>query len=722
MELVIVESPAKARTISKILGSRYQVKASLGHVRDLPKKQLGVDVKNGFTPKYVVPKQKREIVRELKEIARKASAVYLATDPDREGEAISWHLIEAAELFSLPCHRVVFHEITEKAVKEAFSHPRVIDLHLVQAQQARRILDRLVGYKLSPLLWQKVQRGLSAGRVQSVAVRLIVDREQEIENFVPKEYWSIEAELAKISPAGGRGPSFKAKLIGSLDNKQKLDIPCQEKAQEIVAELQQAVYLVAKVNRREIPRHPVPPFITSTLQQEAFRKLHFTVQHTMAVAQRLYEGLSVGGEGVVGLITYMRTDSTRVAESAVAETRTFIGQKYGPGFLSPQPRLFTKKAKAAQEAHEAIRPTSVKREPELIRSYLTRDQARLYDLIWKRMVASQMAAAVMDSTTVDIKAENHQAGKTYLLRASASVVKHPGFLILYSEGKDEETDEEGGKYPLPPLTKNERLLLLDLFSKQHFTQPPPRYTEATLVKALEEKGIGRPSTYAPILATIQQRHYVEKKNGQFYPSELGRIVNSLLIQHFSNIVDIGFTARMEEELDEIARGQQGWVPVLQEFYAPFEQALHNAGIEISKVQVIQRADNEFCPQCGKPMMVKMGRYGKFLACSDYPQCRGTKPLLVKVGAKCPECGGELVERVNKRKHRFYGCASFPKCQFTVGQRPLPQPCPSCGGLLLAANRSKTKCIKCDYRGTLEKPDAVIGVVNNENSGYTWPQP
>lgn len=721
-ELVIVESPAKARTISKILGGHYQIKASLGHVRDLPQKQLGVDIKNGFTPKYVVPRQKRKIVQELKEAAGRASAVYLATDPDREGEAISWHLIQATGLSSLPCHRVVFHEITEKAVKEAFSHPRDIDSNLVQAQQARRILDRLVGYKLSPLLWRKVQRGLSAGRVQSVALRLIVDREQDIESFVPKEYWSIEAELTKVLPVREKGYSFKAKLIGFMDSKQKLDIICQEEAQKIVAELQQATYLVAKVTKKETSRHPVPPFITSTLQQEAWRKLHFTAQRTMAVAQQLYEGLPVGEEGIVGLITYMRTDSTKVAGSAVAEVRTFIKQKYGTEFLPPQPRFFTKKVKAAQEAHEAIRPTSVGREPEHVQNYLTRDQVKLYELIWKRMVASQMAAAVIDNTTVDIKAESHQAGKTYLLRAVDSVVKHPGFLILYSEGKDEETAEEEGKRLLPPLTRNERLLLLNLFSKQHFTQPPPRYTEATLIKALEENGIGRPSTYAPILATIQERQYVEKNNGQLHPSELGKIVNSLLTQHFPNIVDIGFTARMEEELDEIARGEREWAPVLQEFYSPFEQTLLKANLEISKVKMTPQVSGEVCPQCNQPMVVKMGRYGKFLACSDYPQCKGTRPWLIKIGVKCPECGGELIERRGKKGLRFYGCASFPRCKFTVSQRPLSQPCPNCGGLLVRANGKKTKCIKCRHHSILEESAAVAeSVGTNENSGYSRAQ-
>ncbi|TET87992.1 MAG: type I DNA topoisomerase [Dehalococcoidia bacterium] len=625
-ELVIVESPAKARTLSRILGSRYSVKASLGHVRDLPRKRLGVDVKNGFVPYYAVPKEKRAIVKEIKEAAGKALAVYLATDPDREGEAISWHLIEAAGLKKVPRHRVVFHEITEKAIKEAFRHPRQIDMRLVDAQQARRILDRLVGYKISPLLWRKVKGGLSAGRVQSVALRMIVEREREIQNFVPQEYWTIEVELAKMDKRAAR---FKARLLGIKDKGEKLEIHCQEKAEPIANQLKVATYLVSQVSKKRLSRQPAPPFITSTLQQEAWHKLKFAARHTMSIAQQLYEGLPIGDEGVVGLITYMRTDSTRVAESALKEARHYISEKYGVEFLPSRPRLFTKKAKGAQEAHEAIRPTGVEREPSLIKPYLTPDQAKLYELIWKRMVASQMAAALFDTTAVDIEAKEPQEGKIYILKATGSVLYFSGFLTLYSEGKDEAEDEEKAKAPLPPLAEGAELRLIDLFPQQHFTQPPPCYNEATLVKALEERGIGRPSTYAPIISTLRQRGYVERKDGRFHPLSLGFVVNDLLVEHFPQIVDIGFTAQMEEQLDEIARGERSWVGTIQEFYTPFEEMLSKASTHMVKVKEADQPTDELCPQCGRAMVIRMGRYGKFLACSGYPRCKTTKPLRVK---------------------------------------------------------------------------------------------
>jgi DNA topoisomerase-1 len=625
-ELVIVESPAKARTLSRILGNRYSVKASLGHVRDLPLKELGVDVENGFAPRYVIPKGKRKVVQELKKASQGASAVYLATDPDREGEAISWHLIEAAKLKKVPRHRVVFHEITEKAIKEAFRHPCQINMHLVDAQQARRILDRLVGYKISPLLWRNIRGRLSAGRVQSVALRMIVEREREIQNFVPQEYWTIEVELAKMDK---RAASFKAKLLGIKDKGGKLEIHCQEEAEPIANQLKVATYLVSQVSQKRLSRQPAPPFITSTLQQEAWRKLKFAARHTMSIAQQLYEGLPIGDEGVVGLITYMRTDSTRVAESAVIEARNYISEKYGAEFLPSHPRLFTKKAKGAQEAHEAIRPTGVGREPNLIKSYLTSDQAKLYELIWKRMVASQMAAALFDTTAVDIEAKEPQEGKVYMLKATGSVLYFLGFFTLYSEGKDEAEEEEKDKAPLPPLAEGEELRLIDLFPQQHFTQPPPCYNEATLVKALEERGIGRPSTYAPIIFTLRQRGYVERKDGRFHPLDLGFIVNDLLVEHFPQIVDIGFTAQMEEQLDEIARGERGWVGTIQEFYTPFEETLKKASTNIVKVKEADQPTDELCPQCGRAMVIRMGRYGKFLACSGYPRCKTTKPLMVK---------------------------------------------------------------------------------------------
>ena len=629
-KLVIVESPAKAKSIGKILGRSYSVKASVGHVRDLPQWGLGVDVKNGFAPKYEVLKAKRKVVEDLKEAASKAKAVYLATDPDREGEAIAWHLVAAAELDGVEKHRVVFHEITEEAIKEAFRHPRQIDMHLVDAQQARRILDRLVGYKISPLLGSKVRRGLSAGRVQSVALRIIVEREREIQSFVPQEYWTIEAELSKFS-TDSKPPSFRAKLAGIKGKGEKLKLNSGEDAEPIVQQLKKAAYFVTQIKKKRIARQPAAPFITSTLQQEAWRKLRFTADRTMAVAQQLYEGLSLGPEGEVGLITYMRTDSTRVADLAIQETRHYVAEKYGAEFLPSKPRLFTRKAKGAQEAHEAIRPTKAEREPDSVKPYLNADQAKLYRLIWERMVASQMAAAVFDTTAVDIEAREPREGKVYILKATGSILHFPGFLVLYSEGKDEAEGVEEAGAGLPPLDEAEQLRLLDIFPEQHFTQPPPRFNEATLVKALEERGIGRPSTYAPIISTLRRRNYVERKrDGRFYPLEIGFVVNDLLVQHFPNIVDIGFTAKLEEQLDEIARGERGWVGAISEFYVPFEETLRKANANIVKVKQADEPTDEVCPQCGRPMVIRAGRFGKFLACSGFPKCKTTRSLTAKV--------------------------------------------------------------------------------------------
>ena len=690
-KLVIVESPAKARTVSRMLGKSYSVKASIGHVRDLTKWRLGVDVKEGFNPKYEVPKEKRTVVREITEAAKKASSVYLATDPDREGEAISWHLVQAAKLNS--AKRVVFHEVTNEAVAEAFRHPRDIDMDLVYSQQARRILDRLVGYKLSPFLWRKVRRGLSAGRVQSVALRMIVDREREIESFVPQEYWSIDAKLEKAATK----ESFVASLVGLASGK-KIKIGSEQDANKLCTELENASYAVSQVQKKDAFRQPSPPFTTSTLQQEGWRKLHFTAKHTMAVAQQLYEGLSIGEEGSVGLITYMRTDSVRVAPSALNETRAFIKEKYGDKFLPPKPRIFTKKAKGAQEAHEAIRPTSVRREPASIKRHLTRDQFRLYELIWKRMVASQMSPTILDTTSVDIEARD---GKSYLLRAKSSVVKFPGFAILYSEGKDEAEDEKA-ENPLPDLVKGESLNLLGLSPEQHFTQPPPRYSEATLVKALEERGIGRPSTYAPTLSTIQDRSYVERIDGRFHPLELGFVVTDILIEHFPDVVDLGFTAQMEEELDQIAQGERGWVPFLQDFYDPFEKTLKAADERMERVKVAEETTDEICSVCGRPMVIKWGRYGKFLSCSGYPECKNSKPFLVKTGVKCPKCGGEVVQKQSKKKRFFYGCANYPDCDFITSYKPISQPCPECGGLLVMRGKKRAKCLKCEASVSLDE--------------------
>ena len=693
-KLVIVESPAKARTLNKILGRGYSLKASLGHVRDLPRSRLGVDIENGFVPKYVVPKARSKLVGELKQAARTASAVYLATDPDREGEAIAWHLVEVTKSDQTPYYRVVFHEITEQAIKRAFKHPRSIDMQLVNAQQARRVLDRLVGYKISPLLWKKIRRGLSAGRVQSVALKIIIDREREIQKFVPVEYWTIEAELTKKAETA----TFRAMLTGLMDGT-KLDIRNQQEATKIKDELEQAGYNVFKVTTKKVTRPPAPPFITSTLQQEAWRKLHFTAKQTMAVAQQLYEGLPIGNEGSVGLITYMRTDSTRVAHSAVAEAREFIISKYGSQFVPPRARYFTRTIKGAQEAHEAIRPTKIWREPSLIKPHLTASQFKLYELIWKRMAASQMAAALFDNTTVDIEAKCPESD--YLLRTSSSVSTFPGFMVLYSEGKDEVGEEEK-KGPLPQLEKGDELELLGLFPEQRFTQPLPRFTEATLVKMLEQWGIGRPSTYAPILSTIQERGYVTKVKGSFQPTELGIAVNDLLSQYFSDIIDIKFTARMEDELDDIVEEKKDWVSVVQDFYGPFEKDLENAFQVAERVKLADELTDETCPKCGKPLAIKMGRYGKFLACSGYPECKYTKPYQVKIGVNCPQCGGELVERINKKKRIFYGCGNYPNCHFATNFRPLPQPCPKCGGLLTLYMGKSAKCTKCEYRGKLQQ--------------------
>jgi DNA topoisomerase-1 len=694
-KLVIVESPAKARTLNRILGRSYNVKASLGHVRDLPKASLGVDIEKGFTPKYVIPPDKKKIVGEIKAAIGRARSVYLATDPDREGEAISWHLVQATKLDKddRPVHRVVFHEITKDAVQEAFQSPRSIDMNMVNAQQARRILDRLVGYKLSPLLWRKVQRGLSAGRVQSVAVRMIVDREQEIQNFTAQEYWIMDLELA---PLKEKEASFRARLF-ALGDGTKLDIGSKDQADRVVADLEKAEYEVQKVVTKRLARQPAPPFITSTLQQEAWQKLHFTAGRTMAIAQQLYEGLPLGKEGSVGLITYMRTDSTHVATSAISEVRDFIREKYGAKFLPQKPRSFARKAKWAQEAHEAIRPTKIYRRPEQLKTFLDPAQLKLYELIWKRMVASQMSAASYDTTNVEIEASNTgNQPQGYLLKATSSVVKFPGFIVVYSESRDEDEQRERADLigmSLPKLKVGDKLLHLRTSPEQCFTQPPPRYTEATLIKALEQKGIGRPSTYAPILSTIQGRDYVNKADGKFHPTELGSTVNKILTAHFPRIVDPGFTAQMEEQLDEIARGKYQWIAALQQFYPPFQDTLDKAWTNLEKVNMTQ-ASEEICPKCGRPMVIKVGRFGKFLACSGYPECKTTMPYIVKTGVSCPQCGGELVKRISKKKKVFYGCSKYPKCQFTVNGKPIAQPCPHCGRLLVQYRGDSAKCVAC----------------------------
>ncbi|OGO00516.1 MAG: DNA topoisomerase I [Chloroflexi bacterium RBG_13_51_52] len=692
-KLVIVESPAKSRTLGKILGKGYSIKASLGHVRDLPKGQMGVDIENGFTPRYVVPKAKTKLVNELKQATKDATTIYLATDPDREGEAIAWHLAEVTGDKKKQYRRVVFREITEEAVKEAFQNPRDLNMQLVDAQQARRILDRLVGYKISPLLWKKVRKNLSAGRVQSVAVKIIVDREREIQAFVPEEYWVIEVELSKKQEK----PSFRATLVGLVEGK-KLDIHTQEESDAIRSTLEKAAYDVLKIAAKKVMRQPAPPFTTSTLQQEAWRKLRFTAKQTMAIAQQLYEGLPIGEEGNVGLITYMRTDSTNVAQSAIAEAVAYIRGTYGEKYLPPKPRVFTARAKGAQEAHEAIRPTRIRREPVKIKKYLSTTQYRLYDLVWKRMVASQMAAAVFDNTTVDIEAKNH---RDYLLRTATSVNTFPGFITVYSEGRDEAEEEE--KITLPKLSKGDTLDFIKVIPEQRFTQPPPRYTEATLVKTLEQYGIGRPSTYAPTISTIQDRDYVAKDKGVFQPTELGFATNDLLVQHFPDIINIKFTADMESELDDIASNERKWPSVIKDFYTPFEKDYQKAVETAEKVKLADEPTGDPCPKCGKPLVIKTGRFGKFVACSGYPECKYTQSFQVKVGAKCPECGKDLIQRINKKRRTFYGCSGYPECKFLTNFKPLPQPCPQCKSLLTEHGK-QAWCIKCGYKGKVEEAE------------------
>jgi len=734
--LVIVESPAKARTISRILGSKYDVLPSVGHIRDLPKAKLGIDVEEGFRPQYVIPRDKSKTVTQIKAAAKKAGEVYLATDPDREGEAIAWHLTEAANLSQLPHHRVVFHEITPEAVHAAFDHPRDIDMKLVDAQQARRVVDRIVGYRLSPFLWKKVRRGLSAGRVQSVAVRLVVEREREIRAFVPQEYWTIEALLEKQNET----PQFKAKVAGYADRKDKLEITGGEQSSNIVADLQSATYEVRSVVKKQTTRRPAAPFITSTLQQEASRQLGYSAKRTMAVAQQLYEGIRLGGEGEVGLITYMRTDSTNVAVSAQAEAREFIEQRFGKEFLPSSPRVYTRKVKGAQEAHEAIRPTSVLREPASVRQHLKPEQFRLYQLIWQRFLASQMADAVFDVTTVEIEAR--ATDEAYLLRATNTQLQFPGFRQVYVEGHDEGDEEDEGSNPLPPLSEQDSLLLQELFPEQHFTEPPPRYTEASLVRALEEKGIGRPSTYAPTMSTIQDRGYVEKDGRALKPTDLGEVVNDLLVEHFPDFIDLGFTAEMEDELDDVANGDREWQPVVREVYDPLEAALKIANVEAPKQveetdelcpecnspmvirwgrrgkflactrfpecrgtksldgeeQEQPQMTDEPCPECGANLVIRSGRFGKFLACSRYPECKGRKPLVNTLNVKCPKDGGDIAERRTKRGRIFYGCTNYPACDFTSWSRPLEMPCPNCGGLVVADKDSMAKCTNCEWKG------------------------
>ncbi|WP_127592528.1 type I DNA topoisomerase [Paenibacillus lautus] len=690
--LVIVESPAKAKTIGKYLGSKYIVKASMGHVRDLPKSQIGVEVENDFNPKYITIRGKGSVLKELKDASKKVKKVYLAADPDREGEAIAWHLAHALELDDTQSLRVVFNEITKTAVKDAFKTPRKINMDLVNAQQARRILDRLVGYKISPILWKKVKKGLSAGRVQSVAVKIILDRENEISAFVPEEYWTITAKLAI------KGSAFEAKFTQL--NGAKKELTNEQEVNEILEAIRDASFQVGEVKERERQRHPSPPFTTSSLQQEAARKLGFRAAKTMSVAQQLYEGVELGKEGTVGLITYMRTDSTRISGTAQEEAKEYITEKYGDPFAPESPRQYSKKAANAQDAHEAIRPTSVLRDPESMKPFMSRDQLRLYKLVWERFVASQMSSAVLDTLSVDIT-----AGKT-VFRATGSKVRFPGFMKVYVEGNDDGTTEED-KY-LPELHSGDILEKQDIEPKQHFTQPPPRYTEARLVRTLEELGIGRPSTYAPTLETIQKRGYVAIEEKKFMPTELGELVIEQMEQFFPEILNVEFTANMEEDLDHVEEGSEDWVKVLAEFYESFEKRLEVAEEEMKEIEIEDEVSDEICEKCGKPLVYKLGRFGKFLACSGFPDCRNTKPIVKDIGVACPKCKeGHVVERRSKKGRIFFGCDRYPECDFVSWDKPSTKPCPNCSSLMVEKKSKqgiKLQCTSCDYSEMVEEQD------------------
>ncbi len=701
-KLVIVESPAKAKTVGRFLGKGYTVKASVGHVRDLLKSQLSVDVDNNFTPKYRVPNEKKEVVKEIAKLAKTSEEVFLATDPDREGESISWHLLEAAQIDPERTKRVEFHEITEPAIKEAFGNPRHINMDLVNAQQARRVMDRLVGYSISPILWEKVRGRLSAGRVQSVALKLIVEREREIDAFVPVEYWSIHAEF---KPQGIK-QSFLAKLV-KMDDKE-VELPNEETVKPILVDMEKAAYEITKVKRGERRRRPSAPFTTSTLQQEASRKLGYTSKRTMALAQSLYEGVDVGQGGTTGLITYMRTDSTNVSAVAQKEARDYVMGKYGGDFLPAEPPQYKTRSANAQEAHEAIRPTSAMREPDQVRAYLEPAQFKLYQLIWQRFVASQMEAAVYDTLQVEISGKSDHE---YLLRASGSAIKFPGFLVVYEEAKNEdakasEEEEENVRIPAG-IAEGQKQELIRLIPEQHFTQPPPRFSEASLVAALEENGIGRPSTYAPTISTIQQRGYVDRVEKRLIPTEIGIQVNDLMTQYFADIVDTTFTARMEQDLDMIASGQAEWTEVVHEFYHPFKADIDKAQAEMPVTKSGPEPIGRQCPEDGGELVIRYGRFGKFISCANFPKCRYTEPWLEKIGVKCPTDGGELVERKTRKGRTFYGCINYPNCEFTTWKKPLPTPCPKCNGLLVIANKREAQCTNCQEVFSLEDVVAEV---------------
>jgi DNA topoisomerase-1 len=709
--LVIVESPAKAKTIEKFLGADFEVRASMGHVIDLPRNGLGVDTRHDFAPKYVVIENKDHLLKELKAASKKASTVYLAPDPDREGEFIAWSLKQMLGLRAPK--RAVFNEITKRAVQDAIEHPRTIDDNLFNAQQARRVLDRLVGYKISPLLWRRVQSGTSAGRVQSVALRLICEREAEIRAFVPEEYWTIAATLSKT----GQTATFVAQLLGRQGTEETTDAPADAPAEEqtaergsrgririssedeakaILRELDNARYTVARVEQKDVRRQPFLPYTTSTLQQDASVRLRMKPKRTMSLAQDLYEGIELGAAGHQGLITYMRTDSTRVSAEAQTAVKAYISETFTRAYVGEGR---TARAKAnVQDAHEAIRPTDVRLTPEQVKPYLSADQFKLYQLIWRRFVAAFMAPAVFDTVRADISAG------AFVFRATGSVLKFPGFYAVWPREEDGDT--------LPPLAAGEPLVLRKLTPDQHFTQPPARFTEASLIKELEERGIGRPSTYVPIVSTIQDRGYVEQQDRRFVPTWLGETVNELMLKHFPDIVDSNFTADMERRLDAVEGGEQEWTEFIRDFYAALRQQLDRAEAEMDRVQKPVEEANEACPECGKPLLIRTGRFGRFISCSGYPDCNYKKPYLLKTGALCPECGGDLVERKSRKSAKvFYGCANYPTCSYAVWDRPLTTPCPECGGLLTLANgRTEAACVKCGalVKGATEGSPEVVG--------------
>ncbi len=690
-KLIIVESPSKIKTIKKTLGSGYTVMASKGHVRDLPKSKLGVDTEHDFKPQYINMSDKKDLIKELKDAAANSDGVLLATDPDREGEAISWHLAHLLALDLNEPNRVAFNEITESGVKAGIAAPHKIDLNLVDAQQARRVLDRIVGYKLSPFLWKKVKSGLSAGRVQTVALRLIVEREREIEKFNSEEYWSVDAKLL----AGTK--SFKAALYGFADGKKIDVIPNAEEADKIVSELSGAEYIVSALKKGTRKKQPAPPFITSTLQQEASRKLGFTGQRTMRIAQQLYEGVDVPGAGTTGLITYMRTDSLRISEEARAAAYKYITGRYGKEYLPEKPRYFKTKS-GAQDAHEAIRPTSVSFTPESVKEALTAEQYKLYKLIWERFIASLMEVCVQNTVNADITAGD------YLFKASGYSVKFDGFTVLYEEGKDDDSAEGGA---LPEMKTGDKLKLKELTPNQHFTQPPARYTEPTLIKALDENGIGRPSTYAPILSNILGRDYIEREKKSLKPTNLGMVVSDLMVEYFDKIVDVKFTAGLEKQLDEIGAGKRGWVDTIKDFYKDFDKLYKKAeeSLEGKRVKVPDEETDVICDKCGRKMVVKSGRFGKFLACPGYPECKNTKPMPEdEVKQPCPKCGGKLVKKTSKKGKKFYGCSNYPECDFAAPGIPTGEKCPECGSFIISGVRGRKYCMNSECPTRQKKAD------------------